>query len=134
MHTDLVREARQPFAPAPVTGPFAAPMRFASATRDPWLRLLSEVMQLAGPDAEFVQHGERAWASATFTGTRHTITLIFEGTQAIARGETFIAALPDHEFSVPRHLVADAAIVAVEHRQGPPHMTVEVELLMLEDC
>lgn len=132
MHTDLVREARQPFAP--VTAPPAAPMRFASPTRGPWLRLLSEVMQLAGPDAEFLQHIERAWASATFTGARHTITLIFEGTQAIARGETFIAALPDHEFSVPRHLVADAAIVAVEHRQGPPHMTVEVELLVLEDC
>ncbi|WP_232491973.1 hypothetical protein [Novosphingobium kaempferiae] len=134
MHTDLVREARQPFASAPVTAPLAAPMRFASATRGPWLRLLSEVMQLAGPGVEFVQHGERAWASATFTGARHTIVLAFEGAQAIAHGETFIAALPDHEFSVPRHLVADAAIVAVEHRQGPPYMTVEVELLVLEDC
>lgn len=134
MHTDLVREARQPFAPAPVKGPLAATMRFASPVRGPWLRLLSEVMQLAGPGAEFLQHTERAWASATFNGARHTISLVFEGMQAIARGETFIAALPDHEFNVPRHLVADAAIVAVEHRQGPPHMTVELELLVLEDC
>ena len=77
---------------------------------------------------------ERAWASATFTGARHTIVLAFDGARAIAHGETFIAALPDHEFSVPRHLVADAAIVSVDHQLGPvPRMQVSTEVLMLED-
>ncbi|MEE4451112.1 hypothetical protein [Novosphingobium resinovorum] len=102
--------------------------------RGPWLRLLSEVLALAGPSAEFLRHSERNWASATFSGARHTIVLAFEGLDGVARGEALIAALPDHEFTVPRHLVADAVVAGVEHRQSPPRLTVEVELLVLEDC
>ncbi len=92
------------------------------------------MLRLAGPEVEFVHHSERDWASATFYGARHTIALAFDGTQAVAAGEAFIAALPDHEFTVPRHLVADAVIASVEHRQSPPHMTVEVELLVIVDA
>lgn len=104
------------------------------ATRAPWLRLLSEVLRLAGPMAEFQRHAEREWASATFSGARHIIALAFAGADAVREGEAFIAALPDHEFTIPRHLVADAAVASVEHRQEPPHLAVEVELLVLKDC
>jgi hypothetical protein len=114
------------------------PLAFVPAKppkRGSWLRLLSEVLQLAGPQAEFLRHDERAWASAMFVGAHHTIALAFEGAEAIALGETFIAALPDHEFTVPRHLVADAAIISARHQQIPvQRLTVEVELLLLEDC
>lgn len=122
MHSELVLEA--PFPPVPTKVP----------ARGPWLRLLSEVLRLAGPEVEFVHHGERDWASATFSGARHTIALAFDGAQAVAAAEAFIAALPDHEFTVPRHLVADAVIASVEHRQSPPHMKVEVELLVIVDA
>lgn len=106
----------------------------APHVRRPWLHLLSAVLQLAGGKAELLRHAERPWASATFSGSRHTIALSFTGEDAVADGEAFIAALPDHEFTLPRHIVADAAISAVEHGLDPaPHMTVEVELLLLED-
>ncbi len=50
-------------------------------------------------------------------------------------GEQFIAALPEHEFTLPRQLVADAAVVSVEHATLPePRLTVELELLLLDDC
>ena len=49
-------------------------------------------------------------------------------------GEAFIVALPEHEFTLPRHIVADASVVAVDHALSPEmRMTVEVELLLLED-
>ncbi|KQM13084.1 hypothetical protein ASE49_13960 [Novosphingobium sp. Leaf2] len=101
----------------------------------PWLRVLREVLQLAGPQAQFQRHGERPWLSATFSGARHAMVLAFDGLEAITDGETFIAALPDHEFTVPRHLVADAVVTAMEHIVLPaPRLTVEIELLVLEEA
>ena len=102
--------------------------------RRPWLQLLSAVMDLAGGKAELLRHSEHPWASITFTGSRHAITLAFTGTEAAAAGEDFIAALPEHEFNVPRQIVADAAVLSVEHVLMPgPKLTVEIELLLLEE-
>lgn len=103
--------------------------------RRPWLQLLAAVTQLAGADAELIRHSERGWASITFTGTRHLMVLAFTGAKAIAAGEQFIAALPDHEFTIPRQLVADATVIAVDHAALPePKLVVEIELLLLEDA
>ena len=102
--------------------------------RRPWLQLLSAVMELAGGQAELLRHSESPWASVTFTGSRHKIALAFTGGEAGAMGEAFIAALPEHEFAVPRQIVADAAVLAVEHVLVPePRLTVEIELLLLEE-
>lgn len=102
--------------------------------RTPWLRVLQEVLQLAGPQAEFLRHKERPWMSATFSGARHSMALAFDGLEAIANAEAFAAALPDHEFTVPRHLVADAAVTAMDHCVLPaPRLVIEIELLVLED-
>jgi hypothetical protein len=102
--------------------------------RRPWLQVLSAVMVLAGSKAELLRHSECPWASVTFSGTRHTVALCFTGAEAVAEGEMFIAALPEHEFSIPRQIVADAAVTAVTHDVAAlPTLTVEVELLLLED-
>lgn len=103
--------------------------------RQPWAQLLAAIMALAGERAELLRHSERAWASVTFSGTRHSIALAFRGAQALAAAEAFIAALPEHEFAIPRQLVADAAVIGVEQEMLPePKMLVEAELLLLEDC
>jgi hypothetical protein len=104
------------------------------SARTPWLPLLSALMELAGGKAELLRHAERGWASVTFSGTRHCVVLTFTGAEAVAAGEAFIEALPDHEFSIPRQLVADAAVVAVEQTALPePRLEVTAELLLLED-
>jgi hypothetical protein len=103
--------------------------------RRPWRALLAAVLDLGQHRAELLRHGEQPWASVTFAGTRHTLTLAFTGAEAVAAGETFIAALPEHEFAIPRQLVADATVVSVEHVTLPePKMTVEVEMLLVEDA
>ncbi len=100
----------------------------------PWLHLLSAVMTLAGSKAELLRHAERPWASATFSGTRHTIALRFSGEAAEDAGEAFMALLPEHEFELTGQLVADAAITSVVHDLVPEsRLTVEVELLLLEE-
>lgn len=100
-----------------------------------WLQLLTALLELAGGKAELVSHAERTWASATFSGTRHTIRLDFSGADAIAAGEALIDAVAEHEFALPRQIVADASVVAVEHTTLPqPVMAVEIVLLLLDDC
>jgi hypothetical protein len=107
----------------------------AVRARRPWLPLLAAVMDLAGREAELIRHTERAWASITFSGTRHAMRLAFAGPEAVRAGEAFIAALPDHEFAIPRQLVADATVIAVEHSVLPyDKLVVEIELLLLEDA
>ena len=103
--------------------------------RGPWLQLLTQMLNLAGGDVEIVRHSERPWSSITFSGSRHTAVLAFTGSCAMEAGDDFIAALPDHEFAITRQIVADATIIAVDQETIPePKMTVEAELLLLEDA
>ncbi len=102
--------------------------------RHPSIRLLDAVLRLAGEHGELVSHAERPWASATFSGTRHTITLLFSGVDGAAAGEEFLASLPEHEFTIPGQLVADAAVSEVTHVTLPvERMVVECDLLLLAD-
>jgi len=97
-------------------------------------RLREALMALADAQARIASHLETAWASITFAGTRHRLELLFEGMEAVAAGETFIAELPEHEFAIPGQLVADAAVTQVDHSLDPPRLAVSIELLLLEDC
>ena len=103
--------------------------------RSPGDRLRTALQVLAEYQAQVVTHTEKAWASVTFAGTRHSLSLLFAGEEAVEAGERFVAALPEHEFALPGQLVADAGIVEVEHRLLPtPRMAVQCELLLLEDA
>ena len=106
------------------------------STRTPrvWLHLLNAVLSLAGGKAELLRHAERPWASATFQGSRHTIALSFRGAEAVAAGEIFITALPEHEFSLPRQIVAEATVAAADHVMIPnPELKLELEILLVAD-
>ena len=110
------------------------PMAPRKLRRNPANRLLGALCDLGDGQAIVLRHEERAWASITFAGSRHTLALRFAGDAAVAAGERFIAALPDHEFAIPRRLVADAAIVAVRHALLPePSLEIECEVLLLDE-
>jgi hypothetical protein len=92
------------------------------------------LLDLAGNQATITDHKERSWASITFAGTRHQLDLVFDGAEAVEAGERFITHLPEHLFDIPGQLVADAAVIAVDHQIGPePQMRVCIEVLLLED-
>lgn len=102
--------------------------------RGAWMQLLSALLELGQGKAELLRHTDQPWASVTFSGSRHSISLAFSGSEAVAAGEALIDALPEHEFTIPRQLVADAAVVAVEHTLLPqPRLQVDLDILLLED-
>lgn len=68
------------------------------------------------------------WASATFVGARHALTLT--GTHSVALG-AWLAALPEAEFSLRGHLVADLQVTKVS-RDGDT-VAALLEVLTVED-
>ena len=107
------------------------PVRPRRSTTD---ELRDALLELAQGRATIVEHGEKPWASITFTGSRHRLELGFEGAEAVEAGELFVALLAEHEFAIPGQLVADATVTDVDHRLNPPLMRVHCELLLLEDA
>ena len=102
--------------------------------RQPSDTLRRALLDLADHKATIIEHKERSWASITFAGTRHQLDLLFEGAEAVEAGERFIANLPEHLFDMPGQLVADAAVISVDHQLGAePRMQVCTEVLLLED-
>ena len=97
-------------------------------------RVREALMRLTDGRADLVSHEEKAWNSITFAGTRYEVKLAFQGADAVAVGEDFIEALPEHEFTIPGQLVADATVREVDHRFGlDERMVVTAVLLLLEE-
>ena len=97
-------------------------------------RVTEAVFKLTKGKASVLSHNETPWASITFSGTRHTIVLDFKGAQAVEVGEEFVADLPEHEFSIPGQLVAEATVTEVDHRFGEDErLIVTAVLLLLEE-
>ena len=97
-------------------------------------RIRTALMALTGGAGTLITHEEKAWASITFSGTRHEVTLEFCGAEAVVGGEDLIERLPDHEFRIPGQLVADATVTKVDHRFGAmERLEVTAVLLLLEE-
>ncbi len=110
--------------------PAAAPRQIPT-TAD---RVREAVLALCGGRFKMLSHLESSWGSITFSGTRHELRLRFDGIEDVAAGELLIERLPDHEFSIPGQLVADATIIKVEHHFGPEEwLEVTAVLLLLEE-
>ncbi len=105
-------------SPAPVCTPAPGHDAAPNPRKQRTGSLVRALIALAGGHGAVVEHAMRNWASITFSGTRHHITLAFAGDEAIAGGDTLIALAPDHEFDLPGEIVADLAICEVRHHAG----------------
>lgn len=117
-----------------VKGPH--PMRARKTTADRVREALIKLTGISGSGQclKCLKHEEKAWSSITFAGTRHEVTLAFEGTEAVAHGEEFMETLAEHEFAIPGQLVADASVREVDHRFGiHERMEVTAVLLLLDE-
>jgi hypothetical protein len=125
-------ETKSADAPGEATAPpLPARYRPRRTTAD---RLREALITLTEGRADLVSHEEAPWSSITFTGTRHEVTLQFDGHEAVEVGEGFIEALPEHEFRIPGQLVADASVREVDHLFGSQErMQVTCVLLLLEE-
>ncbi len=78
--------------------------------RDPHTRLIAQLLERAGPDASVIATSSRPWASATFLGTRHVILLKLGGADHALRADHLAETLPDAEFTIAGHIVADLCL------------------------
>lgn len=78
--------------------------------RDPHTRVIAQLLELAGPESSVIATSVRPWASATFTGARHKIVLRFSGDDQEHSVRRFAMHLPDFEFTIAGHIVADACV------------------------
>jgi hypothetical protein len=100
---------------------------------DPATALIRAVLSLAKGNGTLEEHRGTTWASATFTGMRHVMRLHFAGESAIAAAIWLSSILPEHEFAISGHLVADIAVTETHRRhEGAPAMTLTIEALTVE--
>lgn len=93
----------------------------------PFLRALQALL----PDAQITVTSLRDWRSMTFNGQQLFLSLRLESADAPQRAEQFAALLPEHEFQIPRQMVADATVVST--REDGDVVTMMVEALVLDD-
>jgi hypothetical protein len=70
---------------------------------------------------------QTAWASATFAGARHELDFVAERSAAL---DTWLSALPEAEFALRGHLVAD---INVDERIDSDAVTLRIEALTVEE-
>lgn len=84
--------------------------------------------QAAGCAVAITQADMVRWASATFVGARHVLTLYARASPSLDR---WLAGLPEAEFGLRGHLVADLVVVRTV-RDGDA-VTVSLEILTVEE-
>ena len=108
---------RKPVAPALPSTP--RPER-----RDCHGRLIAAVLEMTGGDAQIEDASLKPWCSATFVGAQHCVTLLLDGDGAADRTRSLAKALPEAEFSIPGHLVADLTVDAISNGEKMARLTI----------
>ncbi|MFT3967348.1 MAG: hypothetical protein QM690_15840 [Sphingobium sp.] len=117
----LIRRPTEPIMPAS-----PRPVR-----RDCHGRLIAALLERAGPDAEMAEDGLTPWASATFIGARHRLVLVLRGDDAASRAGALASLLPEAEFAIAGHLVADLAVDCCES-DHPGEGRLRLSILTIE--
>lgn len=73
------------------------------------------------------------WASVTFSGARHHVQIDFAGDGAVGAAADLLADLPELEFEIPRHIVADVALLAEARGDDGTRASLDLEVLTIED-
>lgn len=92
------------------------------------VRALEAHAEAAGCPVTLAGSDWTRWASATFAGARHLLTLTAPPSPAL---DAWIAELADADLRLRGHLVAD---LVIEHvRQTADAVTISLEVLTVED-
>jgi hypothetical protein len=74
----------------------------------------------------------RPWASGTFSGARHFLSLLLEGPGAGEAAAAFLAGIADHQFALDGHVVADISCGECEHWELSARLTLEALTVVLD--
>ncbi len=100
-------------------------------SKDTGHQIAAQIEALVGGRATVQHVRERPWASVTFAGTRYTIRIDARADDKIDTVDDCLAkliqALPDHQFELRGHFVADLLV-------GQPEPGLfEIEILAIAD-
>jgi len=101
--------------------------------KDPHTRVIAQLLDLAGTDSSVIATSSRPWASATFVGARHVVVLRLKGPDNAARAATLADRLPDAEFSITGHIVADACADELRPAADGSETVMRLSILTIED-
>jgi hypothetical protein len=82
----------------------------------------------AGIAIDIVQAIERPWASLTFSGTRHCLTLV---TKSVEHAEEWLASIGSAALPMRGHVAGEPALVA--RRQAAELIEATIEIVTIED-
>lgn len=102
---------------------------------NPHGRLMRALSALAGEGSELLSSSSTLWASATFSGARHEAALRLTGDGAHDRAEALADSLPEAEFALAGHIVADVTVEALvlDHEGGEETALLRIAALTVED-
>lgn len=98
------------------------------ARRDCHGRLITALLDMAGPATEIVDSAFTPWCSATFIGARHKLTLVLTGNDAAERAIALTQSLPETEFRIFGHIVAE---LVIDERRATSAAEVRLHLCVL---
>lgn len=101
------------------------------ARRDCHGRLIAALLDLGGVGASVEDSSLTAWCSATFIGARHGFVLDFQGKTAADTAARLAKMLPEREFRIPGHIVADLCVDALTS-EGPDAARLTLSVLTIE--
>lgn len=109
--------------------------RTVRTRRDPQARLIRQLLALTGEGSRLVEVETVPWASVTFVGARHHIAIEMDEWDVGLESEYFAELLPDIEFRIAGHLVADAVVDSREGKlMGDRRKTLlRITVLTIED-
>lgn len=100
--------------------------------RDCQGQLLAALEKLAGSSSLIGDVTMRPWCSATFLGAQHSIVLRFDGDLAAQQAEAFAEILPEAQFTLRGHIVADVGAVTVRE-EVDGGASISLSILTIED-
>jgi hypothetical protein len=94
---------------------------------DPHTHLIRDLLAQVDGRATLQRSSSRRWASVTFTGARHRLSVVAPPPAA----DWLTERLDAIEFAIPGHLVADIALIGCRKTAG--QFELEIEALTIED-
>ena len=95
--------------------------------------LIAQIISKLSPaNVTVVETFTKPWASVTFSGARHEMTLLVEGSQALHVSEALKATIRCEEFDIKGHLVADILINHLSADQSSVRLDIEALTVVLD--
>lgn len=91
-------------------------------------QLLNALLKLL-PDADICLVSERPWFSATFAGVQISLNATLSGANRVDTADQFARVLTIYEFDMPKHIVADIAVMLQFNDEQVLRLTIDALLL-----